>query len=202
MNATPTIPNRLYRLADLERASRRISIFHGSLVPGLAQCEDYARAVLEGASGSTNEAVAARLAFRFGRQAVLEEAQVDLILGEPALTCTPVPSAMKAQLARLIELNQRRNVTVRVVPSSDQVYRQFGRVTQGPARFYDLFGSNVEIIDGNVVFVETAHDGLFGGDSDFSDLADPGSYVWSFNQAAGLALRPTETEEYLFSLMR
>lgn len=91
-----------------------------SLVPGLFQTPAYARALLE--AGQVVEDVEAALDVRMARQQILDAKPRPLLwvlLAENVLD-VPVggPEVMKAQLARLLELSELPNVTVRIVPRS------------------------------------------------------------------------------------
>jgi transcriptional regulator with XRE-family HTH domain len=115
------LPHWFRAYVDLESAARLIRTYEGQLVPGLLQTEDYMRALLGGAQlGDTPEEAERRVALRLGRQALLEREHAPrlwAVVDEAALR-RPVggPKVMRAQLERLIEATEQRNVTLQVLP--------------------------------------------------------------------------------------
>jgi Domain of unknown function (DUF5753)/Helix-turn-helix domain len=105
----------------LEAAAVSISDFQSSVVPGLLQTADYARAGHEGAMPRLSpEEIGRRIEAKLTRQnlltqpnppsfkAVLDEAVLHRAVGGPRV--------MRAQLERLIEITDLPNVTVQVIP--------------------------------------------------------------------------------------
>ncbi|TDC40748.1 XRE family transcriptional regulator [Actinomadura sp. KC345] len=95
-----------------------ISPYSALVVPGLLQTPDYARALLVGARVVDN--VEEVLERRLARQQVLsghQPAELWTLIKESALL-DPIggPEVMRAQLAHLLEMSERPNVVVRVVP--------------------------------------------------------------------------------------
>jgi transcriptional regulator with XRE-family HTH domain len=102
----------------LEQAASEISTFETSLVPGLLQTADYARAVIEAElpDASPNE-VDRRTELRMKRQheesrpdlwVVLDEAVIRRVVGGPP--------TMHAQLERLAETAETPGVTMQIIP--------------------------------------------------------------------------------------
>jgi transcriptional regulator with XRE-family HTH domain len=105
----------------LEAEATAISDFQSSVVPGLLQTADYARAGHEGAMPRlSSEEIERRIEAKLTRQAllgqddppvfsaVLDEAVLHRMVGGPAV--------MSAQLGRLIEAANRPKVTIQVIP--------------------------------------------------------------------------------------
>ena len=105
----------------LEAEAIAISDFQSSVVPGLLQTADYARAGHEGAMPRlSSEEIERRIEAKLTRQAllgqddppafsaVLDEAVLHRLVGGPAV--------MSAQLRRLIEAANRPKVTIQVIP--------------------------------------------------------------------------------------
>jgi transcriptional regulator with XRE-family HTH domain len=105
----------------LEAEAIAISDFQSSVVPGLLQTADYARAGHEGAMPRlSSEEIERRIEAKLTRQAllgqddppafsaVLDEAVLHRLVGGPAV--------MSAQLGRLIEAANRPKVTIQVIP--------------------------------------------------------------------------------------
>ncbi len=103
----------------LEEAASQIRAYEIQFVPGLLQTEDYARAVIMLAYSNPKE-INRRVRLRMARQAILtsqDPPSLWAVLDE-ALLRRPIggSSVMRAQLKHLIEMSQRPNVTVHVVP--------------------------------------------------------------------------------------
>lgn len=90
------------------------------VIPGLLQTEDYARAILTAGPDTADQAeelAAGRLARQqavFGRK---PPAVLSAVIGEAALWCGADPVIMVAQLRHLIDVGQRPNVHVYVLPT-------------------------------------------------------------------------------------
>jgi len=103
----------------LEEAASQIRAYEVQFVPGLLQTEDYARAVIMLAYSNPKE-INRRVRLRMARQAILtrqDPPSLWAVLDE-ALLRRPIGGSgvMRAQLKHLIEMSQRPNVTVHVVP--------------------------------------------------------------------------------------
>ena len=92
-----------------------------SLLDGLLQTEDYARAILAVNPGVTDEEIGARLAARIKRQAILardDPPATWFMADEVALRrCVGSPQVMGAQMAHLAAVARLPNVTIQVVPA-------------------------------------------------------------------------------------
>jgi len=103
----------------LESLAAEIMICGPQLVPDLLQTEDYARAVTMLGYSNPKE-INRRVSLRMARQAILERTSPPslwVVLDE-ALLRRPIggTSAMRAQLRHLIDMSQRPNVSVQVIP--------------------------------------------------------------------------------------
>jgi transcriptional regulator with XRE-family HTH domain len=103
----------------LEEAATQIRGYEVQFVPGLLQTEDYARAVTLLEYSNPKE-ISRRVNLRMTRQAILsrpEPTSLRVVLDEAALR-RPIggSSVMRAQLKHLIEMSQRPNVTIQVMP--------------------------------------------------------------------------------------
>lgn len=94
-------------------------IYDALTVPGLFQTEEYARALI---SNSREPDVESYVQARMARQTILDRQPAPILwaLLDENLLHRPVggPKVMREQLAHLLELAERPNVTVRVVPWS------------------------------------------------------------------------------------
>jgi len=104
-----------------EPAARVIYKYEPSLVPGLFQTREYARALLR-ALGNSDRQIMRRLEVRSQRQQLLESPQrpeLNFILGETALS-RPAGSVdvMREQIAHLRELSEMPDINIAVLPFS------------------------------------------------------------------------------------
>ncbi|KRV47418.1 XRE family transcriptional regulator [Wenjunlia vitaminophila] len=105
----------------LEEATSQIRTYELQYVPGLLQCEEYARAVVSlGQPTAPEQEVERRVALRMKRQELLvcEGAPRYLAVLDEAALRRPFGGVevMRAQFARLLELAERPNVTIQVMP--------------------------------------------------------------------------------------
>ena len=115
-------PPSFRSFAPHEAEATALYIFEHSLIPGLLQTEDYARAVLEMFPDATEDIVSERLAGRLSRQAILERDDPP-----PPVVCALIdqsalmreiggPAVMRDQLAHLVMMSRRSNITMQVIP--------------------------------------------------------------------------------------
>jgi transcriptional regulator with XRE-family HTH domain len=121
---TVSFPASFRSFVEHEEKAAEFRMFEHSLVPGLLQTEDYARATLSRQPNTTEEQVAELVAARMARQAVLSRKSpppplVWALLDE-GLLYRPVggPKVMHDQLMHLVALSERPNVTIQVLPYS------------------------------------------------------------------------------------
>lgn len=105
----------------LEAEATAISDFQSSVVPGLLQTADYARAGHEGAMPRLSpKEIERRIEAKLTRQALLEQddpPDFSAVLDEAVLhRMVGGPAVMSAQLGRLIEAANRPKVTIQVIP--------------------------------------------------------------------------------------
>lgn len=113
------LPSWFEEYISLEEAATHISGYEVQFVPGLLQTEEYARAVTL-LSYSNPKEIGRRVSLRMARQARLsgaEQVSLAVVLDEAALS-RPIGgrSVMREQLAYLIEMSHRPNVTIQVLP--------------------------------------------------------------------------------------
>ena len=110
--------------AAYEAEATALYVFEHSLVPGLLQTAEYARAVLATRPNTAEDEIDNLVAARLARQVILarDEPPAPLLwaLIDEGVLHRPVAQAevMRDQLARLMELSRRPNVTVQVLPYS------------------------------------------------------------------------------------
>jgi hypothetical protein len=114
------LPPSLREFATYEAEAVALWTFEHTLVPGLLQTGEYARAVLERHPHVTAEQVTERVAARLARQAILDrdDPPVLWVLLDENVLYREIggPAVMAAQLSHLAELARRPNITVQVIP--------------------------------------------------------------------------------------
>jgi transcriptional regulator with XRE-family HTH domain len=147
----------------LEADAASIGKYHATIVPGLLQTEDYARAIIEsGAPAPSSELIEQRIAVRLARQRLLsrdDPPKLHVIMDESALRrIIGRPSVMKAQLDHIVDQTDQPNVVVQVIPYDAGMYPAldssftilgFPASTPGVVYVEGLFG---------FIFVERPHE--------------------------------------------
>jgi transcriptional regulator with XRE-family HTH domain len=119
----PLVPDTFSRYLALEQDASELRSFENTVVHGLLQTEDYARAVLSKLSTADPEATDRLVELRMRRQDRLyadeDPLRIHWILDEDVLH-RPVggEQVMRAQLKRLVDDAQRPNITIQVLPFS------------------------------------------------------------------------------------
>lgn len=149
-------PNWLKNLADFEKRATVIYNYDGQLIPALLQTPDYTRALLLAGRPKDLEGT---LAKRVARQAVLQKPQppeLSVLLSESALDI-PVGAraVMRAQLAHLLEMSERPDVVIRVVPREAGAHEGL----DGPFKVFT-------VKEGDVAFVEAPNGGRLVPEAD------------------------------------
>ncbi|WP_280257436.1 helix-turn-helix domain-containing protein [Nocardia wallacei] len=102
----------------LEHAAKSIRTFEGQLVPGLLQTEEYMRAVV--ALGHENSETARRVELRKRRQQILDRRGGPTLWAvlDEAVLHRPIGGSevLRAQIEHLIEMSNRPNVTIQILP--------------------------------------------------------------------------------------
>jgi len=119
LRAAP-FPSWFRPFAQHESEATSLRTFEHSLVPGLLQTAEYARALLSTRMGVSEDEVDQLVTARLERQAILERDEPPLlwaVIDEAALR-RPVGGrkVMRAQVEHLAEMAQRRNVLIQVIP--------------------------------------------------------------------------------------
>jgi transcriptional regulator with XRE-family HTH domain len=115
------LPSWFEMYLGLEQAANVIRTYQVQFIPGLLQCEDYARSVIMvGHQADAAEEIDRRVQLRITRQKMLTEPgapQLWAVIDEAALRRPfGAPHIMRAQLEHLLEMASLPNVTVQVLP--------------------------------------------------------------------------------------
>ncbi len=117
--------HRAYRedirlLVDLEQHADLLRGAEVEVMPGLAQCESYVRALFADRPESTNVEIDDLVAARLARQAILDKTdapQYRVVFSESCLRRERgTPEIMREQMDHMIKLSKRPNVMLQVVP--------------------------------------------------------------------------------------
>ncbi|WP_194922932.1 helix-turn-helix domain-containing protein [Catenulispora pinisilvae] len=116
---------------ELEARAIEIRTYENQLVPGLHQTEEYARALIRaGRPLDSDESVDALVAARLERQSLLMSDTPPVLwhILDEAVLRRPVgtPETMRAQFAKLIEVGNRPNVIIQVLPFNAGVHAAMG----------------------------------------------------------------------------
>ncbi len=116
------LPQQVATLTDHEDQAVTISSFQSTLVPGLLQTGDYARAMIQDARTVPAEEIEDRVAARLARQRLFyrdRPARFTFYLHEVVLRL-PIggPAVMFEQLRHLLWMSRRPYLTLRVVPAA------------------------------------------------------------------------------------
>ena len=151
-----------------EASASTVRKFESTLVSGLLQTEDYARALIIDSDGLRDRYVALRME----RQQRILQAGIEMtfILDEAAVRrVIGSPDIMRAQLDRLLELNQHPKVRIMVVPFAHGAYPLF----RSPYSVFEFSGSNDDLVayletpDGQVILSEKSPMGTQRQPSDY-----------------------------------
>ncbi|MDQ2790703.1 MAG: XRE family transcriptional regulator [Pseudonocardiales bacterium] len=117
----PLLPDNPSRYVALEQDASELRSFETTLVHGLLQTEEYARAVFSAMSTADREATDRRVELRMRRQGRLYAAEdpltVHTVLDEAVLRRQMGgEQVLRAQLKRLLADAQRPNITMQVLP--------------------------------------------------------------------------------------
>jgi hypothetical protein len=187
------LPSWFATYLGLEQAASLIRVYQPRLVPGLLQTADYARAYMLLRHMHTSvDAVERRVALRMARQAFLNQPEAPKLwvaLDEAALQRPLVDQKLqRAQLLHLIEMAQRPNITLQVVPLEAGGYATAG----GP--FTILRFSEPDLPD--VVYIEHLTNAIC-----LDKETDTAQYLVIMDDLCVQATSPTETISLLQSLI-
>ncbi|MED7954384.1 helix-turn-helix domain-containing protein [Streptomyces sp. BE303] len=163
------------QIKALDDSTQLLRVFQPSLVPGLLQTPEYARAVF-GRRDLSEEQLSRAVAARLARQQSLYDTTKTLrfVMTEPVLRWRLVPAAMMAgQLDRIISVSRLSHVDIRIVPLA--------------APQTDVPAHSFVIRDDRMVTVETIHAEVV-----VTNPRDTEAYVQKFDGFAARALSGDE----------
>src|SRR5258708_2063630 len=189
-----TMQPQLVTYVGLESAASEIRIYEVSLIPGLLQTEDYARAVFRsGMMNSPSEDVERSVALRMARQPALTRdnpPKVWAVLDEAALRRRVGGSGlMRMQLEHLLAQAALPNVAVQVIPFAGGAHPGMGRpfvILVFPER-----------VDTDVVYLEDLTSSLY-----LEDVAEVDRYNVFFNHLRATALSFDDSSDLIASVLK
>lgn len=174
----------------LERSATAIRTYQVQFVPGLLQTADYAAAVARIAH-TDPEAIKRRVALRINRQQMIQrhdQPRLRVVIDEAALRRRiGGPSVMQAQLRHLIDIAERPNLTLQVLP-----LRSCGQAASGA--FTLLHFEHPELPD--LVYLEQLTSSLY-----LHRAQDVDYYARVFDRLATDSQTPTDTPALLTQIL-
>jgi len=152
-------PQPLLQLTEYESAAQVIRQFETMFVPGILQTEDYARAVIDNyyEEGLSSNQLRALVELRTRRQDVIDAEDppsFHFILDEAAIRrLVGGPSIMRRQLRRLIEVADRPNISLEVIPFSAGLHPGM----KGPFEIIEFADPS----DSEIVYLESPRGDIF-----------------------------------------
>ncbi|PZS39633.1 MAG: transcriptional regulator [Pseudonocardiales bacterium] len=160
----PLLPDNPSRYVALEQDARELRSFETTLMPGLLQTEDYARAVLSALSTANSEATDRRVELRMRRQDRLYAAKdpltVHTVLDEAVLRRQMGgEQVLRGQLERLLADAQRPNITIQVLPFGSGAHPSIAG-SFAVLAFPDSDDNDLVYIEGHLgdLYIEKEHD--------------------------------------------
>lgn len=189
-----TMQPQMATYIGLESAASEIRIYEVSLIPGLLQTEDYARAVIRaGMVNSPAEDIERRVSLLMARQPAVvrdDPPKVWAVLDEAALRRTVGGAGlMRLQLDHLLDLSRLPNVAIQVIPFGAGAHPAMGRpfvILAFPER-----------ADPDVVYLEDLTSALYVEDVDEVDR-----YNMFFNHLRATALSFEDSAALIMSVIK
>ncbi|MEU4243458.1 helix-turn-helix transcriptional regulator [Actinoplanes sp. NPDC026619] len=118
------LPAWFRTFVDLEGDASEIRSYQAEIIPGTLQTEAYIRAILTSPGIPDEEALDQQVKIRLARQSIIDEnTELAYVLSESAIRrMVGGPGTMRDQLAHLVALSHRPNVTIQVLPFAAQTY--------------------------------------------------------------------------------
>ncbi len=189
-----TMQPQMATYIGLESAASEIRIYEVSLIPGLLQTEDYARAVIRaGMVNSPAEDIDRRVSLLMARQPALvrdDPPKVWAVLDEAALRRQVGGSGlMRLQLEHLLAQAALPNVAIQVIPFAGGAHPAMGRpfiILVFPER-----------VDTDVIYLEDLTSALY-----LEDIAEVDRYNVFFNHLRATALSFDDSAALITSVLK
>jgi transcriptional regulator with XRE-family HTH domain len=187
------LPSWFEMYLGLEQAAKVIRTYQVQFVPGLLQCEEYARGVIVvGHQSDSADEIERRVHLRMTRQKMLTEPgapQLWAVLDEAALSRPFGPRhVMRAQLEHLLEIMDLPNVTVQVLPF------RFGSHAAAGGAFTILRFAESDLPD--IVYLEQLNSAVY-----LDKRSDVEDYLSVMERVSVRAETPLESKDTLRRLL-
>lgn len=187
-----TVPDWFERYVGEEAEATRIRGYEPEFIPGLLQVDEYTVAVSTAARPHvTAEGLAESVAFRNARQARLGAAdppELWFVINEAAIRrLVGGTGVMHAQLLRLVELAQRSNITLQILPFEAGAHPAM----TGSFKLLDFPGD----AGLGTIFVEIDSGAVYP-----DQPADVERYAWIWERLTSAALSPADSVSLLSSV--
>lgn len=181
----PGVSHQLAGVMECERTATTITDWSPTLIPGLLQVGDYARAILGSGAGSRAE-VETRVTLRLGRRDVLtrsKPARLVALIGEAAIRQRiGSPEVRAEQLRYVLKMIELETVTAQLVP----IDAGWHAGLMGPFTLYEFEDAPA------IVHLEHHRSGVF-----LYDEADVEAYKVAAAEVCAAAMSPEETAEFI-----
>ncbi|MER5620458.1 helix-turn-helix transcriptional regulator [Streptosporangium sp. NPDC002544] len=190
-NYGDVLPGEYATLIGLEAEATSVKTYQQTLVPGLLQTADYARAVVAATRpGDMPEEIERRVSVRMERQKRLADdnpLELSVILGEGVVRQHVGTAEITAsQLKHLAEVGRQPNIMIQILP-----YRAGAH--QAMTGSFNIVGFPAPS-DLDVIYLENMSSGLY-----LEDSADVRRYVAVFDYLRAAALSPADTTVMLMN---
>lgn len=194
------IPNSFQRYLALEAEASDILKYDELLVTGLFQTEDYARTLMEAHSPlAGRREIDLQIEARRNRQQILERSEpapprLNVILHEAALhRLIGTDAIMRNQLHRILDLSERPNVQVRILP-----FRPVSTPNRNEAFTTQTSFSLLKLPErGTILYLED-----FAGSTYPEDMKVIQQYAMAFERLLSVAADPAASRELIAKVAR
>ncbi|GAA1986032.1 helix-turn-helix transcriptional regulator [Nocardiopsis rhodophaea] len=126
-NGSNAFPDWFRDIEQLQRRASEIREWHPTLIPGLLQCEEYARMIIRiGTPTASDAAIDEKVRARMNRQTILTSEHPPLLLAvvDESVFIRPFGGrgTMARQLDHLLAISRKPHVVVQVVPLSTEYH--------------------------------------------------------------------------------
>ncbi|MFJ6018631.1 helix-turn-helix domain-containing protein [Nocardiopsis alba] len=180
-------------LPDFEAEASTIRTFESSVIPGLLQTPDYARAVFQGGRYTGAEEIERRTQARMARREILTRfspTRLRIVLDEAALHRTIGSSEIMAEQMRyLLYMAELPNVDLQVLPFSVGAHNAL----IAPFSILEF----PEPLDLPLVFIETATGGLF-----LEEAEEVEQHSVTFSDSQGSAMSTARSARFITDILK
>ncbi|MGQ4268822.1 helix-turn-helix domain-containing protein [Nocardiopsis changdeensis] len=180
-------------LPDFESEASTIRTFESSVIPGLLQTPQYAKAVFEGGRYTSSEEVERRAQARMERREILirfNPTKLRVVLDEAALRrVIGSHEIMAEQMHHMLHMAKLPNVDLQVLPFAAGAHNAL----IAPFSILEF----PEPLDLPIVFIETATGGLFLEEADEVD-----QHSVTFSDAQGSALSTAQSARFIADIAK